>query len=603
MIASAIEVDKFEESAPSNHFQVQPPKYEPLVASSGLCFVKDKESVLIEWPEASEVTVLDSVNRMRADIVGRARTLVLKHPGSSRAHTNLGIALINQGELDEAEKELHAGIKLDARNYVASLNLARLYVQTGRLDVAEQLYTEMLQHFPSEPAPSLSLAFIAMKRADFTLAEAMLRKHIELDAESVLAKYQLAMVLIRLGKGREAISLLKKAVRAEVRSPALYHALGVAYAIAGDLHRAETGFRSALALAPHMRRAVHALARVLIDRRDISVALQVLTAHLEKQPDDLVARELLGRVYVDIEQYRSAKTQLMEAYAAIPDEGLSSDQRKRKAALANDIGMCFASDRNEKQAEVWFGRSIQISQDTISLPYENLGRLLLGHNRDIDASQVLSSGKAVFPDAPQIRMLIATVFERQSMYAEGVRELIPLIERGIADAAVYSFTGYLLENEGNLENSLQYLREGHLRYPSSEEITHNLSYVLLMKGNVEEGRALMEKYRERLESYAARDERYRAVFTATWGLLYILEGNVEVGARFYKQAARIAQHTGDRTLAQAVIQKMHLELARLFLKQGNEDAAKREILAGLTVRKGRGSFRRDLQNLETQISH
>lgn len=601
MIAPAIAVDKFEETAPSRHFLVQPPKREPFVAVSGLSFVRDEESVVIDWPEMAEIVVSDPVIRMRADIIGRARRLAQKYPNSSRARTNLAIALMGQGELEEAEKELLAGIKLDAKSYVASITLARLYVEDGRLDEAEKLYSRMLQQFPTEPAPSLSLAFIAMKRADFTHAEEMLRKHIELDRESVLAKYQLAMVLIRLGKDREAISLLKRAVRAEVRSPALYHALGVAYAMAGDPNRAEMRFRSALALAPHMRRAVHGLARVLIDQAKAPAALDLLTHYLEKQSDDFVARELLGRVYVDIEQYGSATNQLIQAYEAIADEGISDEQRKRKAALANDIGMCFASDLKDKQAEVWFRRSIKTSATASSLPYENLGRLMVARSRYVDAFHVLSDGKARFPDAQQIRILIGLVFERQNMYEEGVRELLPFIEKGIASADVYSYTGYLLDFEGDLDRALQYLREGHVRYPISEAIIHNMSYVLLMRGDVGEGRRLMEKYHDMLESYGARNERYRAIYTATWGLLYILEGNADVGERFYKQAAKIAQHSGDRELAQAVVQKLHLELAKLFLKQGDRDAAKREIIAGLTVRKGLQPFRRELQRLESQM--
>ena len=54
------------------------------------------------------------------------------------------------------------------------------------------------------------------------------------------------------------------AAKKDVRSPFLYQALGVAYAVAGDSKRAVRSFKTALTLAPEMKDAVRALSIVLL---------------------------------------------------------------------------------------------------------------------------------------------------------------------------------------------------------------------------------------------------------------------------------------------------------------------------------------------------
>jgi hypothetical protein len=119
-----------------------------------------------------------------------------------------------------------------------------------------------------------------------------------------------------------------------------------------------------------------------------------------------------------------------------------------------------------------------------------------------------------------------------------------------------------------------------------------------MTQNVSEGRKLLEQHQELLEARAEQDSSYRVLLVATWGLLHILEGDLEGGAKLYRRAARIGMRAGDRQGAQAAIQKMHLELARTFVARKEIDAAQKEVTAGLLVRGGREPFKRDLANIQ-----
>jgi Flp pilus assembly protein TadD len=600
IVTSGGSLEDFEETAPSGGFRVHPPS-NPLVAASGLSLFKKDAGVSIEWDEEKPVPTDDLLVKVRQEFVSRSQKDVAKHPNSARAHTNLGITLMNQGELEGAIKEFQVALAIDPRYYVAGITLAKIMVEQDRFDEAERLYSELQEAFPNDAAPILSLALIAMRKFDFDDAECLLRRAIVLGENAVLPKYLLAIVLIRLGRNREAISLLKASVRSEVRSPALYQALGVAYAMAKDQARAELNFRTALQLAPTMSEAVHGLARVLIERRKESVALSVLVEHLERMPDDDKARELLARAYNGIGQPRSAAQQVIQVFNHLSESGEDASILTRKAELASEIGHYFAVDRKDKEAETWLSRAIKFAPKRDALPYQNLGRVLLRADRTVDAFRVLAECKALFPGNQATYDLLAWVYVQQGYYDDAIRELEPIVKAGKAEASTYDSLGCILEYSGDGVNAERVLREGHARYPGDRAMIHNLSYILLMNYKVAEGRQLLEQYRGVLDAYSREDSNYDAILTATWGLVYFLEGKVEVGVQVYKQASKSAFRIGNRQLAAAILQKMHIEVAKLLLRKNDYASARREIVAGLSIKRGREPFRRELKALKVLV--
>jgi Flp pilus assembly protein TadD len=597
IMTSGGSLEDFKEAAPSGGFRVHPPS-NPLVAASGLSLFKRDAGVSIEWDEEKPVSTDDLLVKVRNEFVSRSQKSVAKHPDSARAHTNLGITLMNQGELEEAIKEFKIALSIDPRYYVAGITLAKIMVEQDRFDEAERLYSELQEAFPDDAAPVLSSALIAMRKFDFVNAERLFRRALVLVKDAVLPKYLLAIVLLRLGRNREAISLLKASVRSEVRSPALYQALGVAYVMAGDKARAELNFRTALTLAPTMREAVHGLARILIERGKPSVALSLLVEHLERMPDDDHARELLACAYGGIGQHRSAAQQVMQVFNHLSASAEDTSLLTRKAKLATDIGHYFAMDRKDKEAETWLSRAIKFAPKRDALPYQNLGRIYLRSNRFLEAFGVLVECKSLFPENQTTRELICWVYVQQGFYDEGIRELEPIVKAGKAQASVYNALACTLDYKGDESNAETVLREGHVRYPDDRAMIHNLSYVLLMNHKVAEGRELLEKYRGILDVYAREDSDYEQVLTATWGLVYFLEGKVDVGIQFYKEAAKTASRNGNRELAAAIQQKLHIEVAKLLLGKKEYELAKREIAVGLSIKRGREPYRLELKALK-----
>jgi Flp pilus assembly protein TadD len=591
----------FKPAALNREFHVEAPSSSPLVASSGLSLSKEDDRVSIEWTGEEPVLADEMSARVREEFISRCRRDLLKYPNSARAHTNLGIALMNQQQFAAAVGEFEKALLVDPHSYIAAMKLAKLRVEQNQLDEAERLYSKLQETFPNESAPSLSLAFIAMRRFKFDEAEQLFRRAIDVGAEGVLPKYLLSMVLLRLGKNREAINLLKASVRSDVRSPALHQALGAAYAMSGDYSRAELNFSVALKLVPTLPSAIDGLARVLLEQGKTSRALQLLTHYLEQAPKDIKARELLGATYGAIGQYRPAISQLTQVFNEIVGDPSDSATQNRKAALSTSIGTYWCLDWKDKEGEKWLTRAIELSPKSSALPYQHLARLHLRNDRAIDAYRILMTVKSLFPHDQDTNVLLAAVYEDQGMYEKGIRELQPLVGSGLAQASVYSYLGCLLSYSGDVTAAAKVLREGLEKYPESTSIIHNLAFVLLVSGEVAEGRQILERYSTLLEGYAKESSSYEPILMATWGLVYLLEGNNDLGVQAYKQATKLAFKMGDRRLAGAILQKMHAELARKHIHNAEYEDAVREISAGLAIKLGRVPFRRELEILHNSL--
>jgi hypothetical protein len=93
------------------------------------------------------------------------------------------------------------------------------------------------------------------------------------------------------------------------------------------------------------------------------------------------------------------------------------------------------------------------------------------------------------------------------------------------------------------------------------------------------------------------------VLAATWGLLYLWEGDIERGSEQYELAERLACEVPQSELRNIVRQKMHLELARAYLRRQDIASAEAEISLGLSVRAGRDIYAQSLMALRNELEN
>ncbi len=581
-------------------FTADSPQISPLAVSSAISVTKSHSGVMLSF--VNEIEEGSSVRHSRtiADkMIARSAREVERRPKSSKAHTNLGIALLNAGDINSAQIEFDAALAIDPTNYIASMKLARIKVAQDLLDDAAITYSALRTHYPKDPAPVLSLAYIAMRKEQYEAAAKLLRDAIRIGHKAITAKYFLGIVLLKLGRNQEAISTLRAAAHLEVRSPALYEALGVAYSVAGDFRRATVAFKTALSLTPWAQNAVRGLARALLELKQIDETVSLLTRYLEENAQDNDAKQLLAKAYAIRRQFRSAIGQLTQVWGNVDENDRSTTALRFR--LANNIGTHYMDSGEVGQAEQWFLRAIKIGPDISPIPQNNLARVYILRKDVSRALDVLRAARTKFGDDPDTVLLIAGSLEKIGLYDDAIAQLRPIVTTGKATPELYAILGSLLaEDKQDYKTALQTLKEGYSKYSENDILGNTLAYVYLTLGDAQSARPILERHRVTIEDKWAQLGN-RICLTATYGLLRIVEGDIEEGIRLYKKAEQLSSEFGDKSLARTVAQKKHLELARAYVRNRDFQAAYEQIRKGLAIHDGRLSYDQQLRALEKDI--
>jgi protein O-mannosyl-transferase len=170
-------------------------------------------------------------------------------PGSGLAHYNLGVALQQEGRLEEAMKHYGAALGSSADYYEAHNNLGVLLAGEGRLSQAIEHFHAALRIKPDHADAQNNLGLALMQAGDLHEATARFSRAIQLRHEFAEAHFNLGIALFRQGRLDRASAHLREALRIRPGRADVHNALGVVLARQGEFEEAETHFREALRLA------------------------------------------------------------------------------------------------------------------------------------------------------------------------------------------------------------------------------------------------------------------------------------------------------------------------------------------------------------------
>jgi tetratricopeptide (TPR) repeat protein len=199
-------------------------------------------------------------------------------------------------------------------------------------------------------------------------------------------------------------------------------------------------------------------------------------------------------------------------------------------------------------------------------------------------------------------MLLALVLRDEGLLEEAIQVLQNVVDSNNANSQVFMQLGsFLGDGKKDYDRAVAVMLRGIDRFENDSAFMNNLAYSYLMCGNVSPARALLVRHRDMLSPHAGTDGASRVALTATWGLLYVLEGDLQRGEQFYRNAARLASEIGNLNLKITVLQKMNLELARAFIKDGDRQSAAEYIRQGCSLRGGSDIYAKELQMFKAEI--
>jgi protein O-mannosyl-transferase len=200
---------------------------------------------------------------MYGDIETLWRTTLARNPECWMAHTNLGIVLLQKGELNDGIAHYRAALQMQPDSWDAEYNLGTALVAKGEVDEAIVHCDRAVAMQPNDPDGQVSLgdALLQKKRVD----EAIVHYHkaMALRPDYFLAYYGLGRALLEKGELNSAIQHCRAALFIRPDDADCHTVLAVALDQKGETAEAIHHYEKAAQISPKSISALNNLAWLL----------------------------------------------------------------------------------------------------------------------------------------------------------------------------------------------------------------------------------------------------------------------------------------------------------------------------------------------------
>ena len=242
------------------------------------------------------------------------------------AQSNLGTALSEAGQPQEAAEHFGEALRLNPDYAPAHYNLGHALLQTGQPQ-------EAIEHF---------------------------QEALRLKLDDAPAHNNLGVALVQTGQPQEAIKHYQEALRLQPNLPDAHCDLGITLTEVGRLTEAITHFEQALQLEPNHPKAHNGLGLVLLQNGQADKAIAQFRTALQLQPDWTAARNNLGDALINFGCVLFQKGQMSQAIAPL-QEGLQI--RPDNVGAYNCLGFIFFRQGQAGAAVANFQKALVLQPD------------------------------------------------------------------------------------------------------------------------------------------------------------------------------------------------------------------------------------------------
>src|SRR5213082_480915 len=224
---------------------------------------------------------------MYGDIETLWRTTLARNPECWMAHTNLGIALFEKGQLDEAIAHYRTALQMQPDFWDADYNLGSALLGKGEVDEAILYCDKAVAKQPNDPDAQVALAnaLLQKKRIDDSIVH--YQKAVAIRPDYFLARYGLGHALLEKGQLDAAIEHSRAALLIQPNNADCQTILAIALDEEGQSVEAVKHYEKALEISPQSVSALNNLAWLLATGSNASLRNGARAIQLATQADQL----------------------------------------------------------------------------------------------------------------------------------------------------------------------------------------------------------------------------------------------------------------------------------------------------------------------------
>jgi len=235
------------------------------------------------------------------------RYTITHNPGCSMLHNNLGNALLEKGQVDEAIAELQKALEINPNYAGAHSNLGNALLHEKREDEAIIECQKALEIDPNIAQADYNLGNALFQKGQADEAMAHYQKALEINPDYFQASYNLGTVLYQKGQVDEAIAQFQKVLEINPGDAEAHNNLGVALFQKGQVDEAIEQYQKALEINPNNEVAHSNLGNVFLQKGRLDDAIAQFQEALRLNPHDSDAQKNLATAQAKAQQKASQK--------------------------------------------------------------------------------------------------------------------------------------------------------------------------------------------------------------------------------------------------------------------------------------------------------
>jgi superkiller protein 3 len=431
----------------------------------------------------------------------------------------------------------------------------------------------------------------AQEAENYSQAEAIYRRIIQLEPNNAKAYYKLCYVLKDQNKLDDAVAACQKSITLNTNDAQTYFVLGNVLRDQKQLEEALKSYRRAIELDPKSAYAYNGVGNVLRDQKQLEEALKSYRRAIELDPKFASPHAGVGSVLRDQKQLEEALKSYRRAIELDPKfayayYGVGSvlyDQKQLEEALKSyrraieldpklayaylGVGNVLRDQKKLEEALISYRRAIELDPKFASA-YNNVGNVLRDQKKLEEALISYRRAIELDPKSASAYGNIGLVLKEQGKLEEAIskyRQALSLPEDKLTTPAsahtlVHNYLGLALQQQGKLEAAIE-------EYKKSLQIDPNFIYT---NNNLQEAERLLTLRRNPQaevmdddRQYLPKNEPSVAILRSVVLIIAEFSGSDRLGPE--KGTGLVIQRDGNRTL---IITNRHVIFDEKTRKQG-----------------------------------
>jgi putative PEP-CTERM system TPR-repeat lipoprotein len=450
--------------------------------------------------------------------------LINANPDDAAAYVVAGALWQSIGDPERASSSYQLALAVDPNDLAAQYGLSRMALASGDMDAASIRLKKLLDGHPSHIPAIISLGMVLQKAGNLDGLRPFLVNAIEASPDVMAPHVVLARLELALGQPDAVLQAVDAAQALFPDEPEFDHLRGLGLLAKGENEKSLRSLLVAVAASPSNAAFRFDLAQSQLVNHEYDAAFETARAFVGLLPADPRGPALITDAAIRSGSPDRARDYVLEFAKANPDHADGS-LLLGDIEFANDNAELAAGHYETAAEKTWnrtvamrLARSYSVAKrDTATAP---LIRWLGEHAEDDGVrhmyAQLLESEGEIGAAKSEYETLLA----RGKLNATGMNNLawqyaLARDERAVglarkahelapADGNITDTLGWILAEQGNVDDALPLLREAVTQAPDNAEIRFHLASVLAKTGNELEASKILDELLRSAVSFPSR---------------------------------------------------------------------------------------------------